>query len=210
MKPFAILLLVFAAGHVAADAPFPEPAPVRAAARDTDWQPVPRGDNHPTFPATAFPTIKPPDMVADANGVIDFTSYEKGLRKLSPRILGGAITLDATDDESRKLLKSQLYHGSRELHKQGHRPLVCDWHPPTSTRILMCLEDIREAATALSGPDAKALTSWLEELLIVAKDRERFLHARARAGQDPPQIAHRASRYRLKIESLLLKAQASK
>ncbi|MBN9119354.1 MAG: hypothetical protein J0I06_09360 [Planctomycetes bacterium] len=67
--------------------------------------------------------------------------------------------------------------------------------------------DIQSAATELWAKQPKELVPWLGELLIAAKEHERFTHVRVLNGSAAPSELTAASRLRLKIEAELWKAK---
>ncbi|MDB5306713.1 MAG: sigE 11 [Gemmataceae bacterium] len=72
------------------------------------------------------------------------------------------------------------------------------------------MDDMQATVIELWANDPKNLIPRLEELVILAKEWERFTDARTVAGTDPPQQLHSAHRYRLATEATLWKAKSGK
>jgi hypothetical protein len=70
-----------------------------------------------------------------------------------------------------------------------------------------CLADIEAVCLELWGGQPKELIPWLEELVVVTKEMERFTFIRVLNGTDPPQRLDAARRFRLRAEAALWKAK---
>jgi hypothetical protein len=70
-----------------------------------------------------------------------------------------------------------------------------------------CLADMETTVLELWGTQTKELIPWLEELVVVTKEFERFTYIRFLNGSDPPQRLNAASRQRLRVEATLWKAK---
>jgi RNA polymerase sigma factor (sigma-70 family) len=186
----------------------PEVAAVVPAAEppiEGNWIPDGQDQNKradPKLVPSAFPDLKPPTALDNPN-------YEAQLAKLCPRILGDAapITIEATDDNYRRLLKARIHQGRLELRDRRLVLQIGKWDSSFYVAMVDCQEDMRAAAQELWANDAKALIPWLEEFVILAKEFERFTEARVRNGSDPPYALYSGQRHRLKVEAALWKAK---
>lgn len=194
----------------AATAPTPPPGPAKF--EDVLVQPAKEPwmkDGRTETLATAFPDIKPPsNTAAPGEKAIDPEEYEKKLAKLCPHLLVNTpLPVEPKDDVYRALLKARLEAARIEWMKTRELIAVGKWNASDFTGSTQILDDIREAVLELYSGEPKTLVSWLEEVLILSKEIERFTYMRVETGQDPPQSTHHIARFRLKIESALWKAK---
>jgi hypothetical protein len=174
--------------------------PPEAAAPAPPEQPI-EGDWVPKEPLapipTAFPNIKVPVPLG------------MDLAKLCPHLHGeGVLSIEPTDDTYRRLLKARLHQSVLFVWRFRSRMLQIG-HGYQSTDFLNYIRvqnDIRALALELWAADRKNLIPRLEELLLLAKEAERFTDARVAGGNDPPQQLNQAVAYRLEVEAVLWKA----
>lgn len=159
------------------------------------------------WPMSPFPDLKPPRWTMDENGRGDYATRSKRFAELCPRFLGETgIFVEPRDDPYRILLKARLKEASIEMKMERNLIEVGKWDSRNFFSYLGIMDDMREIVTDLYAEDSKSLISCLQELVILAKDSQRFTKARVEAGQDAPQNLQRASRFRLKMECALWKA----
>ena len=123
-------------------------------------------------PPSAFPELKLPEREAgDSFG----TKYDTAMSKRCPRVLGKtALVIEPTDGTLEKLLKARLQRGiiqwlrHREILRTGL--LTANF----TTEIVEGLTDMEAVCQELWGGQPKELISWLEELVITAKELELF------------------------------------
>jgi hypothetical protein len=140
---------------------------------------------------------------------LQFTALKdpKGLETTFPKLYGeNSITIDKTDDTYRKLLKARLYRGSRESYILMIKMMTGSYQPMEWTAVVHVLDDVRAVTIELWAKDQGELIPRLKELVILAKDWERFITARVAAGTDAPYQLHEANRHRLECEAVLWKA----
>jgi hypothetical protein len=168
-----------------------------AAKSDADWVP---GTSEGVVP-TAFPNLKPPAWNADGG-------HRVKLAELCPFFVGGReLKIEPGDTTLQKLLKARINQGRLELECYQNLFTVGKWVRSEDDNQWLCLDDMRDAITELFQNDPKALAAWLTELLILTKERERWMIARVAAGQETPQKKQEMARLRLKMEAELWKAQ---
>ena len=152
--------------------------------------------------ATAFPELALPKV--DDTDPERAKKYAAAFEKLCPRVLGvNVLKIDATDDALQKVLKARLNCGVMQLAKYMELIRKGTWTP----ELFECLTDMQATASDLWAGRPKELLPWLEELVIVAKEVERYHYIRVLNGTDPIQRFHGAARHRLGIEAALLKAK---
>jgi hypothetical protein len=166
-----------------------------------NWIPNRSGEVAPS----AFPDLMAPQ------GPGNLMDYGAELARLCPRLFGdaGAVTIEPTDDNYRRLLKARLHQGRLEVRDKLQLIQIGNWMPEDYIGLIDCLEDMRAAAQELWANDPKTLVPWLEEFVICAKEFERVTAARVRTGTVPPYALNLAQRYRLKVEAALWKAKAA-
>jgi len=171
----------------------------------TNGEPPPKVEAPPPAPtkgeefrAGAFPEIVAPDV-------------QEGPAQKCPRIFGqDGVPASPSDDPYRQLLKTSLSHSTRYL------SLCC----PAFRRgvlggadfanYLQCLEETRGIVTELWADDRKTQISWLEEVLIMNKDAERFIQVRIKAGEATSVDLNLAIAHRFRTEAALWKAKNPK
>ncbi len=194
--------------------PAPASEPAKDKAVDDEWLPrldgkkgAPRDPNNDPLlqGPTAFPELVPPIRgVGDPKG----EKLEAEFEKLCPRMAGKTeLVIDPTDDTLRKILKARLHLGVIEMLRFRDRIRTGAYTPDSFSLIIECLTDMQAVAMELWGGQPKELIPWLEELVIVAKQMERFVRLRVEIGADPPQILDAVRRHRFRAETALLKAK---
>lgn len=194
------------AGAVFVFAANDKPAPIaEEKTAKEDWLPKPRPEKGGrawgpiAAPPSAFPDLALPEKAEKRDEEFD---------KRCPRLSGKLeLKIEATDDTLRKLLKARLHMGVWEMVMT--RKVIRDgnWNAQFSGQVSDCLLDIQDAVSELYAKEPKELVAWLEELVIQAKEMERFYRTRVIGGTDPPQRHTAAARDRLKIEEALVKAK---
>ncbi len=193
-----------------ADTPAP---PAKDKPADEDWIPKPGSDDGPIkirngtkAPPSAFPDLQLPEL--DPKDPKPREKYEEDFAKLCPRLTGKTdVTIEPTDDTLRKLLKARLHQGVQEVRQFREIIRIGSWSGQQYSQLTECLTDMQAAATELWGNRPKELVPWLEELVMVAKEQERFHYLRVINGSDPPQVLNAARRHRLRVEAELWKAK---
>lgn len=161
-----------------------------------------------------------PDLVPPALEESDFDRHWWALvvarrvlqyAALCPRLFGtSALKIESTDDTARKLLKARLHQGTLQFRLTQQRPIGIPSNPSDFILDASCLLDMQAAVAGLWLGQPKELVSWLEELLIAAKDQERYTQRQIEARVvRQPQLNH-ATQVRLKIEAELWKAKNAK
>lgn len=146
---------------------------------------------------TAFPDIKP--VVAHD---------PKELAVACPKLFGPeALTIDATDDTYRRLLKARLHQGVQEVLRFRERLLLGNYVLPEITEYVRAMEDIQAATAELWPNEPKHLLPRLEELLKLAKELEMYTDSRVNVGMDFPYALNLAHRHRLEVEAALWRAK---
>jgi predicted DNA-binding protein (UPF0251 family) len=192
-------------------------APAKDQPDDKDWFPklvVKLNEPIPKVPS-AFPEIAIPDDPTpnDPNGR---EKREEQFKILCPRLHGEvALKIEPNDDTLRKLLKARLHQGTLEFQRYRMLFMILGLGQENKGQVdvkefIECLFDMHATVTELWSGQPRQLVPWLEELLIAAKDFERFVLTRVKIGQVAPQSLHTATRYRLKIEASLWKAKNGK
>ena len=117
------------------------------------------------------------------------------------------MKIEETDSTIQKLLKHRLDYGVKQLVR--HREVIRkgSWNSISYAEFFECLTDMQAAASELWGGQPKELIPWLEELVVVAKEMERFTFIRVLTGTEPPQRLDGTIRHRLRAETALLKAK---
>lgn len=177
------------------------PVPARDKAADAKWV--------GNAPPSAFPDLGVPEPAADDPNARE--KYMTGFEKKCPRLTGTiTVTVEATDDTLRKLLKARLHQGVLELEKLKQRTDTAGPALDDSTRAFNCIADMQATAVELWAKQPKELTPWLEELLIAAKVFERYARLRVEVGALAPHDLSLATRHRLKLEAELWKVRNAK
>ena len=168
-------------------APVPPEAPIEG-----DWIP-----KNPKDPApTAFPNLKLPAK-----------PHPKGIVGLCPNLFAeGAFAIEPADDTYRRLLKAQLHQGIQYIQLFNIRIEIGTYQSSEFDDFVRTQDSLRATAIELWANDLKMLIPKLEEFVLLAKQAERFMKARAAAGSEPPQQWHSAQRHRLEAEAVLWKA----
>ncbi len=197
----------------------PEP-PVKDKFTDEEWLPIfdsqKRAERDKKRPAqdpnnyearpTAFPELIIPPW--DPNDPKRNEKYEAQFEKLCPRMTGKIeLAIGPTDDTLRKLLKARLAEGVMQVLRYRARIMIEAWFPGDRIEMYECLADIQTTVTELWGGQPRELVPWLEELVIVAKETERFHYLRVSIGTDPPQALDASRRHRFRAEIALWKAK---
>ena len=172
-----------------------------------EWLPPfgPIDRNNPRLP-TVFPDIAtaPDPDPTDPKGR---EKRQQQLKNLCPRLFGTVVLkIEPNDDALQKLLKARLHQGTQEFQRYMTLSAI-QGQTANQNDFIECLSDMRAAATELWSGQPKQLVPWLEELLVVAKDFERYAIIRVLNGSDPPQNLNSATRHRLKVEAELWKAK---
>jgi RNA polymerase sigma factor (sigma-70 family) len=189
----------------------PMPAPAKDKPADKDWFPGLEIDMQ-TYPIktvpTAFPElVLPPDP--DPNDPKGREKRAEQLAALWPRLSGKVILkIEPNDDMLQKLLKARLHQGAQEFYRRQVAANIVG--PPDPKEFHDCLLDMQAAATELWSGQPKELVPWLEELLLAAKEIERYAGIRVLNGSLPVQNLNLATRQRLKLETVLWKAKNKK
>jgi len=193
-----VVFLGIGGGAVVGLAQLPEQRPKGDEPKPKVEAPPPAPTKGEEFRAGAFPEIEAPDA-------------QEGPAKKCPRIFGqGSVPASPSDDTYRQLLKTSLSHSTRYL------SLCC----PALKRgvlgsadfanYLQCLEETRGIVTELWADDRKTQISWLEEVLIMNKDAERFIQVRIKAGEATSVDLNLAIAHRFRTEAALWKAKNPK
>lgn len=154
--------------------------------------------------ASAFPDLKVPEAPENAG----WKQREELFNKACPRMLGKtAITIEATDDPLRKLLKARLHAGVRYNCRLWERVRIGNYTTDEFGLWIECLNDMRAIAIELWDGQPKELIPWLEEMVMTAKEFERFIKIRVDVGSDAPQRYDGVIRHRLAAEAALWKAK---
>jgi RNA polymerase sigma factor (sigma-70 family) len=191
--------------------PPPEkPAPKEAGPDGEGWLPQPGSDRRfpraTKAPRTAFPEVALPEPAGQGTD-----ARVEQLTRRCPRLAGKTpVEVAPTDDTLRKLLKARLHQGALELQSLLEVLRIGNWGQAQWVEMCELLADMRAAATELWAGQPKELVPWLEELVLVAKEMERYAQLRAEAGANPPQDVNAARRYRLAAEAALWKAKNAK
>lgn len=168
-----------------------------------DWTPADRSAEVPT----AFPDLTAVVPLVDGKE-FDPDDYQRRRLAAFPILLGKTpITIEPTDDTYRRLLKARLQQGRLEMQQYEERIRVGTYQPYEMGVIAQCRADMRQVVTELYAGDPKSLIPWLEELLRMDKEWERFARLRVEAGADQPQSMITARRQRLAGEAALWKAK---
>ncbi|MCI0701796.1 MAG: sigma-70 family RNA polymerase sigma factor [Planctomycetia bacterium] len=195
-----------------ADNPAP---PDKGKLTDDDWIPKPGSAKNTEGykvkdgtdpPPSAFPDLAIPEP--DPKDPERAEKYQAAFAKLCPRLHGTlAIKIEPTDDALRKLLKARLHQGVLQMIRIREIIRIGNWDARGWSEMIECLNDMQAVAVELWGNQPKELIPWLEELVVMAKEIERFTLIRIRLGSDPPQRLNAATRHRLAVETALLKAK---
>ncbi|VTR92659.1 unnamed protein product [Gemmata massiliana] len=157
-------------------------------------------------PPSLFPDIVlPPPEKNDPDWKIRRAQFAKRC----PRLNGNTgLKIEDGDSTAQKLLKARLHQGALETHQlwgqfwEGEFRTL-DTRPD-------CLNDMLTVLDELWGKEPKRLIPWLKELLVEAKEFERYAELRAEARAIRPSELNQATRHRLKIEGELWKAKNAK
>jgi hypothetical protein len=156
-------------------------------------------------PPSAFPDLGIP--IEDWG---DRDKRDATFKKLCPRLFGATVlTIEATDDTLRKLLKARLHQGTLAF-QDWHKPRLIAGQGPSFFEARNCLAEVLDTATELWAGQPKELVPWLEEFVIASKHLERYTRVRVETGTYPLSDLHAASRLRLKMEAELWKAKNPK
>jgi RNA polymerase sigma factor (sigma-70 family) len=180
--------------------------PAKNAPADDDWirKPEVNKTNVLKIQPSAFPELDVPEW--DPNDKEGKRRQEQ-LAKLCPRLTGTiTVTIAPTDDVLRKVLKARLHQGTLEL--QEIMALERRTGPVGSAVVYELLSDIQATVTELWRNQPKELVSWLEELVVMTKEIERFQRIRVVNQTIPSWTIYTAARYRLAVEAELIKAKA--
>jgi RNA polymerase sigma factor (sigma-70 family) len=173
--------------------------------RDPSLRPPRSADDIKMLP-TAFPELAITEPAL--NDPERTEKREAQFAKLCPRLTGKTeIVIDPTDDTLRKLLKAKLHQGVMEVRCIREVIRIGSWSPQFQVGLIECLTDMQTTVMELWGGQPKELIPWLEELVVVAKEIERFHWIRAMNGNDPPQRFNAVKRHRFGVEIALLKAK---
>lgn len=198
--------VVPAPAHVANENPVP---PAKGKPADVVWVPVTGSDGktlNGSKSPTAFPEIVVPTV--DPNDPDRAEKYAAAFAKLCPRLTGAIVLkVEETDSTLQKLLKLRLDYGVKQLARFREVIRKGAWNAAFTAELFECLTDMQAAASELWGGQPKELIPWLEELVVVTKEMERFHLIRILNGTDPPQRLDGAIRHRLRAETALLKAK---
>ncbi|MDB5310820.1 MAG: sigE 11 [Gemmataceae bacterium] len=157
---------------------------------------------------TAFPELKRPDVRPKLSSEDDF---EKEFTRICPRLFGeGTLKIEPSDDTYHRLLKARLHQNIWEAYRFWVRVQIGQYSSTEFLYILHFMVDMREATVELWMTDPKNLIPRLEDLVVLAKEWERFTDARVAAGTDPPHQLHKARAHRLGAEATLWKAKNGK
>ena len=186
---------------VAADGPVPNDNP-----NTQDW--LPKKAIYGKLGPTAYTELRLPDRdPKDHDGKIRRAQFTT----ICPRLWGKIkLTIDPKDDSLRKLLKAQLHQGTHEFQRLTEIQYSGNWKPDLRPQYSSLLADMQVAITELWANEPKELIPWLEELVVVTKEFERFVLIRVEAGTDPPHAVHTTVRHRLALEVALWKAKHKK
>ena len=133
---------------------------------------------------------------------------EEQFAKLCPRFAGKTIIkIEPTDDTLRKLLKARLNQGLAQMIRTLEVIRIGSWSSQFFAETIDCLVDMEATCLELWGGQPKELIPWLEELVVVAKEFERFQMNYVLSGTTPPQRGPAATRHRLRAEATLWKAK---
>ncbi|AWM40544.1 hypothetical protein GobsT_09410 [Gemmata obscuriglobus] len=211
---FAVLCVTFATSGVrAGDEKKPDATPK---ADDAAWLPpltAFRADRHDSRRDIRVPPSMFPDLVftpAEWDGKEDVEVFWKrraaAFNELCPRLLGKAVLkIEPTDDALRKLLKAHTHQLILEY--QEHlkpiegRPLSDAGRPGVN------LLEIQSTLAELLREQPKELVPWLEELIVAAKQFERFTRLRVEVGSLRPPEVMSMTRVRLQLELVLWRAK---
>jgi hypothetical protein len=208
----------FGAGTVFTFAATDKPAPTadEKAAKE-DWLPKPEGD--PPFwdktkwdkmtPPTAFPELAVIEPARDDSKYLE--KRDESFAKLCPHFVGkSVVAIEATDDLQRKLLKARLHQELAHMIRMREIIRTGSWTEQFFVEYLRCLADMEATCLELWSGQPKELVPWLEELVVVAKEFERFHTLRVTSGTQPPQRFTATHRHRLRAEATLWKAKNPK
>ena len=188
-----------------------KPAPPAKAIADSEWIPKLDKDGKidPKSKApTAFPDLWPE---ADPDDPVGFDQREAAFAKLCPRLTAATVLkIEVGDDTLRKLLKARLHRGVLEIMRYREVMAVGRFDTTSFASVVECLTDMQAVATELWGGRPKELVPWLEELVVQAKEFERFVGHRVRLGGAPASNFDAAVRHRLRVEAALSKANGGK
>jgi hypothetical protein len=182
----------------------PKPQPAKEKPADENWL-LEINYKGPirSFPS-AFPDLKVPEPPKNADG----KQREELFAKTCPRMgLKIAITIEATDDPLQKLLKARLQAGVHEMYRYREMIRIGAWIDVYHGRVIECLADMQVVVLELWRGQPKELIPWLEELVVTAKEFERFVRIRVELGTTGPQNLDAAIRLRLAAEAALWKAK---
>ncbi len=178
-------------------------APAKDKPADADWLPK-SDDDKGTVPSRGFQSwcfLKRTTPKA----------REENFKKMCPRLSGEtAIVIAATDNTLQKLPKARLHQGIVDLQRRQTAANVRGWDVASMQARQEICKDIQETVTELWAGQPKELVPWLEELVVMAKDYERFIQIRLNAGNALPTDLNAVTRYRLSAEATLWKAKNGK
>jgi hypothetical protein len=182
-----------------------------------DWLPKP-GDNPSLRDTTNWEKLKPPTafpelavIQPDWNDPKVFEKRDESFAKLCPHFVGkSVITIEATDDLHRKLLKAGLHQELDYMIRLRDIIRTGSWTSQFFVGYLRGLANMEATCLELWNGQPKELVPWLEELVVVAKEFERFQAMRVTSGTMPPQYFTATYRHRLRAEATLWKAKNPK
>jgi gamma-glutamylcyclotransferase (GGCT)/AIG2-like uncharacterized protein YtfP len=123
---------------------------------------------------------------------------------MCPHLYGEkALTIEPTDNTYRRLLKARLRQDAEFVYRFEVRFAIGQYQSTEFFNYTRVLNDMRAVILELWANDSKNLIPRLEELVLLAKDAERWTRLRVNVGTDPPQQLSQAVAYRLEAEAVL-------
>ena len=183
-----------------AAAPVPPEAPEKPI--EGEWLPkMQLGRGEQALPPSAFPDLKLPDQLLGKQPERDFA-------KQFPHLYGeNAVTIEPTDDTYRRLLKARFYQAGLYVWRFHERIAIGAFQQNEYFNYLQIQNDLRAVAIELWAAEPKTLIPRLEELVLLAKEMERYTKARVAVGNDPAYALNQSTAHRLDAEAALWKAK---
>lgn len=167
------------------------------------------GKSRPTLPPTAFPDLNVPE--AQRLDEKSLAERIEAIEKRRPRLNGKApLKIEPADDTLRKLLKARLHQAVLEYRENQKIHEIGGPDPSRLALEVLWLNDLTTTVSELHSGQPRELVAWLEEILLVAKEKELYADLRVAAGAIRLIDLYSVSRARLKIEAELLKAKNAK
>ncbi|HEY1186118.1 MAG TPA: hypothetical protein VGE74_00615 [Gemmata sp.] len=163
-------------------------------------------------PPSAFPKLETMPAEWDGKEKLEalWKRREAAFDKLCPRLRGETgLKIEPTDDALRKVRKARVQQCVLEYQEERrfYERFFAGPDPHIPGRDDDRLLELSDALTELWAGHSKELASWLEELVVLAKEQERGTRLRAEAGARKPQDLTSATRARLQIELALWRAK---